>query len=100
MTNNNQLEENQNADCTTVLPREPFKNIALTFSGGGFRAASFSLGALSYLYRCQNEKFNARLIDNVNFITSTSGGSLTNGKFAADLYSDPEFSFGKFYAEM
>ena len=100
MTNNNQLEENQNADCTTVLPREPFKNIALTFSGGGFRAASFSLGALSYLYRCQYEKFNARLIDNVKFITSTSGGSLTNGKFAADLYSDPEFSFGKFYAEM
>jgi hypothetical protein len=27
---------------------EPFQNIALAFSGGGFRAAGFTLGTLSY----------------------------------------------------
>ena len=32
------------ADCL-----QPFENIGLAFSGGGFRAASFGLGVLSYL---------------------------------------------------
>jgi predicted acylesterase/phospholipase RssA len=52
------------------------ENIALAFSGGGFRAAAFSLGALSYLNEVEID--GKRLIQNVKFIGSTSGGSLTN----------------------
>jgi hypothetical protein len=87
-------------DCVPEYPRQPFKSIALTFSGGGFRAASFSLGALSYLYRCKYGNAGETLLHHVKFITSTSGGSLTNGKFSSSLYSDPGFSFGKFFSEM
>jgi len=52
----------------------PFNCIALSLSGGGFRAASFSLGIMSYLDRLD-------LLKNVEFISSASGGS-----FAATLY--------------
>ena len=31
------------------LPVSPFENIALSLSGGGYRATSFHLGALTYL---------------------------------------------------
>lgn len=54
--------------------------IALAFSGGGFRAACFSLGTLSYL---QHLRYNDRpLLENVKFISSTSGGSITNLVFS------------------
>jgi len=36
------------SDVNDSVPFIPFDNIALTFSGGGFRAAAYSLGALSY----------------------------------------------------
>ena len=52
----------------------PFKSIALSLSGGGFRAASFSLGIMSYLDRIG-------LLENVEFISSASGGT-----FASTLY--------------
>lgn len=52
------------------------KNIALALSGGGFRAAAFSLGTLSYL-QSLNYQGNP-LLERVKFIGSTSGGSITN----------------------
>lgn len=61
----------------------PFKNIALALSGGGFRAASFSLGTLSYLERLKlefDENGNpnqSSLLDHVSFIASASGGTIT-----------------------
>jgi len=61
----------------------PFKNIALALSGGGFRAASFSLGTLSYLERLKleyDENGNPQqssLLDHVSFIASASGGTIT-----------------------
>ena len=84
-------------DCETFLPGIPFENIALTFSGGGFRAASFSLGVLSYLNHCYLKNEDDKLINHVKFITSTSGGSITNALFATTAYSQPDYNFQDFY---
>jgi hypothetical protein len=72
-------------------PEIPLQNIALTFSGGGFRAAAFSLGALTYLSSIewpgaeasQNDK---SLLGNVSYIASTSGGSFTNALYSAYIH--------------
>jgi predicted acylesterase/phospholipase RssA len=61
--------------------RTPFKKIAMALSGGGFRAASFSIGAMSYLHKVQYSG-QRNLLDNVEFISSASGGT-----FPAILYS-------------
>lgn len=65
--------------------KTPFSKIALALSGGGFRAASFSIGTMSYLhhlkYKDQNGKEKS-LLDNVDFISSASGGT-----FPGILYS-------------
>lgn len=84
--------------CTTIEPETPLQSIALTFSGGGFRAASFSLGVLSYLHRIPFQ--NKSLLQKVRFITSTSGGSITNAGYVSSLYTNPQHSFPSFYQEL
>lgn len=65
-------------------------NIALAFSGGGFRAACFSLGTLSYLHHL---KYNGRpLLENVKYISSTSGGSITNLVYSRFHFNGRPFS--------
>jgi predicted acylesterase/phospholipase RssA len=72
------------------------ENIALAFSGGGFRAAAFSLGCLSYLNKIH---YNGNpLLHNVKFISSTSGGSITNLLYSAYIYEGK--TFDDFYAEL
>ncbi len=65
------------------------KNIALAFSGGGFRAAAFSLGTLSYLNELKFDEES--LLKNVKFIGSASGGSLTNIYYSVGVYERKEF---------
>jgi hypothetical protein len=65
------------------------ENIALAFSGGGFRAACFSLGSLSYLDRIQYK--GQSLLKNVRFISSTSGGSITNLVYSSHLFKGKTF---------
>ena len=65
------------------------ENIALAFSGGGYRAACFSLGSLSYLRHVQYD--GAPLLEKVKFISSTSGGSITNLVYAQYLFSGKSF---------
>lgn len=50
--------------------------IALSFSGGGFRAAMFHLGTLYYLH---NLKYSdgSRFLDDINTISTISGGTIT-----------------------
>lgn len=50
--------------------------VALSFSGGGTRAAAFSFGVLKGLDAVPGEEGNT-LLDDVMFISSVSGGSLT-----------------------
>lgn len=73
------------------ISNTPFDNIALAFSGGGFRAASFSLGVLSYLDEIT-------LIDKVTFISSASGGTITNALYALNVAKGR--TFGSFYKKL
>jgi NTE family protein len=50
--------------------------LALSFSGGGMRAAAFSLGALQGLDELRVDH-NKSLLDDLRFISSVSGGSIT-----------------------
>ncbi len=81
-----------NSDFSMAKPT-PMKNIALAFSGGGFRAAAYSLGCLSYLNRIQYE--GKPLLHNVRYISSTSGGSITNLSYSTFLFEGK--TFDEFY---
>jgi len=75
----NPLSENEHAlpglDPRPTLP-ESLNNIGLCFSGGGFRAAGFTLGCFAYLEKiCINGK---PLSKRVKFISSASGGSFAS----------------------
>ena len=67
----------------------PFTNMAVSLSGGGYRATSFHLGALSYL--------NARtylddpLLENVKILSTISGGTLTGVMYALKLAQGQSF---------
>ncbi|MBC7991159.1 MAG: patatin-like phospholipase family protein [Luteimonas sp.] len=50
--------------------------VALSFSGGGLRAAAFAFGVLEGL-REQQSSGDRTLLDEVRFVSSVSGGSLT-----------------------
>ncbi len=86
----------------------PFQSIALCFSGGGFRAAAFSLGVLSYLNRVKinDGDVETSLLRHVNYIASTSGGTITNLLYSSYLFrhDDEEKAFrdcfDKLYADM
>lgn len=62
----------------------PFEHIALAFSGGGFRAASFALGVLSYLYELKQQN-GIPLLHNVTFVASASGGTIANAMYAQHI---------------
>ncbi|MEH6306812.1 patatin-like phospholipase family protein [Olivibacter sp. CPCC 100613] len=84
-------------DIPISVNETPFDHIALAFSGGGFRAASFSLGVLSYLNVLPTLS-NRVLLDNVTFISSASGGSITNALYA--LHVAQGRSFKDFYKKL
>ena len=58
----------------------PQTAVALSFSGGGLRAAAFAYGVLEGL-REQPSAGSRHLLDEVTFITSVSGGSITAAYF-------------------
>jgi len=81
--------------------KTPFAKIALALSGGGFRAASFSIGTMSYLHHLTytNSKGDKRsLLDNVEFISSASGGTFPGMLYAA--YTKKGIPFEKAYKDM
>jgi NTE family protein len=56
--------------------------LALSFSGGGTRAAAFSFGVLEELNRTRSGSAGARtLLDRVDFVSGVSGGSVTAAYF-------------------
>jgi hypothetical protein len=94
-----QTPEELSRKLVVVKPECPFDDMALALSGGGFRAAAFSLGSISYLNRAWMENEDDTLLKHVSFITSTSGGSLTNAVYSTSIFK-PGFVFDDFYKGM
>lgn len=61
----------------------PFGRIALSFSGGGGRAAGFHLGTLVYLDR-------ADILEDVTILSTVSGGSFVGASYALALKQAPD----------
>ena len=59
-------------------------NIGLTFSGGGYRAATFDLGALSFLNSLKLED-GRTLLSCVSALSSVSGGTIPAMKYMMAL---------------
>jgi NTE family protein len=75
-----QFDNAENGDSTFVV---------LTFSGGGTRAAALAYGVLDKLRKTKMPGSNKRLLDNVNIISTVSGGSFTGAYYA--LFGDRIF---------
>lgn len=75
---------------------EPFNNIGLAFSGGGFRAAAYSLGTLSYLHELPWQE--GTLLQKVSYLSSASGGTITTAMYA--LNSAKGQPFALFYRKL
>lgn len=86
------LEETYSMHRVNSLDRSNEVALILAFSGGGTRAAALSYGALEALrdttFTMDGE--NKRLLDEIDIISSVSGGSFTAAYFG--LYGDKLFT--------
>lgn len=78
--------------ATAPVPNntQPFDEIALALSGGGYRAAAFHLGTLDMLHRLN-------LLQSVHVLSTVSGGTLTGLKYALSVTEGA--SFEDFYRD-
>lgn len=67
-------------DCTQNKDLQ----IALTLSGGGYRASVFHIGVLSYLYHLKMDD-GSRMIDHVTVMSTVSGGTITGVNYLLAL---------------
>ncbi len=65
------------------LPERPFNTLALSMSGGGYRAAAFHLGSLTYLSSLMWN--GTSLLERVRVISTVSGGTFTGVCYASAL---------------
>ena len=80
---------------TPQVPQNPLQRIALCMSGGGYRAATFQLGMLSYL---NSKKFQGKpLLQKVKAISTVSGGTIIGVYYAAMAQEGK--SFNEIYTE-
>ena len=63
--------------------------MAISLSGGGYRAASFHLGALSYLDHVPHE--GVSLLQRIKIISTISGGTFTGVAYVLSLARQQEF---------
>lgn len=71
------------------LPKHPFQNLAISMSGGGYRATAFHLGTLAYLSKRTWQ--GKSLLERVRVISSVSGGTFTAAHYAATIKSGKSF---------
>ncbi len=64
--------------------KKPFGSIALSLSGGGYRAAAFHLGTMDLLDRLN-------LLQDVTMLSTVSGGTLAGAKYVQSLKSQSPF---------
>jgi len=76
-------------NSNATLVNNPLENIAIAFSGGGFRAASFALGTLSYLEHVKID--NEPALKHIRYLSSASGGTITNLLYTASLHKGDDF---------
>lgn len=72
--------------------------MAISLSGGGYRAAAFHLGALSYLHIVNHE--GETLLERIKIISTISGGTFTGVQYALKLAEGQGFQacFSHLYA--
>lgn len=63
--------------------------IALTLSGGGYRASIFHIGVLSYLYHLKLSD-GSRLLDHITVMSTVSGGTITGMLYLLSLMGENE----------
>lgn len=80
------------------VPKDPLQRIALCMSGGGYRAATFQLGMMSYLNSKQFE--SETLLQKVKAISTVSGGTIIGVYYAAMTQEGRTFEeiYSKFVA--
>ncbi|MCZ4693355.1 patatin-like phospholipase family protein [Ancylomarina euxinus] len=86
------MEKEKKNSCPQI---NLFENIALTFSGGGYRASAFGLGVLSYLKLVQFK--DKTLLEHVKGLSTVSGGTLMGGTYA--YYMAKGSRFETFYRD-
>ncbi len=79
-----------------LYPKSLFENIGLSLSGGGYRAAGFHLGTLSYLHHLKIGDNN--LLEKVKILSTISGGTITGMMYAYHLKK--RSSFPQFYLRL
>jgi hypothetical protein len=90
----------------TIIPPQlitPLNNIALAFSGGGFRAASFALGVLSYLNELPSvdgDDKEKTLLEKVTYLSSASGGTIATATYALHSVSEDRGNFQVYYTNL
>jgi len=77
----------------TKVPENPFEKIALSCSGGGYRAAAFHLGTMSYLNKIKY--LDKTLLEKVKMISTVSGGTITGVTYA--IFISEGKSFDEYY---
>ena len=88
--------ENKNDKPTKIktkrrahLPKMPLENIAISLSGGGFRATCIHLGLMSYL--SSKKLKDISLLERTRILSSVSGGTFLGVKYAATLKKGGSF---------
>jgi predicted acylesterase/phospholipase RssA len=78
-----------------MLTQQPFGQIALSLSGGGYRAAGFHLGVLDMLDRLE-------LLKDVSALSTVSGGTFTGMRYALSQKAKEPFRvfFEKFKSDL
>lgn len=79
----------QKSNNTEAYPQNPFEEIALAISGGGFRAAAYGLGTMMYLNRLNFK--NKTLLQRVKFMSSASGGTIPVVFYSLSLHKSESF---------
>lgn len=65
------------------LPKTPFNNIAVSLSGGGFRAAGFHLGVITYL--SSQSIYKTSLLEHTRILSTSSAGTFVGVKYTASI---------------
>ncbi len=84
-----------NKETPSKNAKVPFSDIALSLSGGGYRAAAFHLGTLSFLNYIKfptKGKEAKPLLDNVRILSTISGGTITGLMWAYSKIKQESFA--------